>query len=57
MQNSNINLKNVFNSSEFKKRSTNVAQDTLKFSFRWIAVGLKSVYNFFVTMIKMGIGK
>lgn len=57
MPNNQINFKNVFNSPEFKKRSTNVAEGTLKFSFRWIAVGLKSVYDFFVTMIRMGVGK
>mgnify|MGYP003980392955 CR=1 FL=1 len=52
-----INFQNLVNSPDFKTKSANIVEGTLKFSFRWIAVGLKSVYDFFVTMIKMGVGK
>jgi len=45
------------NSPEFKKRSTNIANGTLKFIFRWIAIALKSTLDAFKQMVMMALGK
>lgn len=45
------------NSPEFKKRSTNIADGTLKFIFRWIAIALKAILDAFKQMVMMAIGK
>ena len=48
---------NLMRSPEFKKRSTYLAEDTAKFSFKWIGIGFKALIDFVKSMISMALGK
>ncbi|MBP7700624.1 hypothetical protein KA111_01020 [Candidatus Woesebacteria bacterium] len=45
------------NSPEFKKRSTNIADGTIKFIANWIALALKAILDALKMMIRMALGK
>ena len=53
MQNEMKGVGNFFKSSEFKKKSTYLAEDTAKVSFKWIGIGMKALLDFLKSMISM----
>lgn len=57
MQNNQTGFQSFVNSPEFKKRSTTIADGTVKFVFTWTGVALKATLDAFKEMIRMAIGK
>lgn len=48
---------NLMRSPEFKRRSTYLAEDTAKFSFKWIGIAFKASIDFIKSMISMALGR